>query len=106
MTVGGAHARRRVLVLFETDWDRRQLAACAPRWSDAFEIAYAEPNDADCPANLDPFAFVADTARRERGRIAGVTSSSDYPGAPLAGALSAELGLPGARPQRLITASH
>jgi hypothetical protein len=106
MTVGGARARQRVLVLFETDWDRRQLAACAPRWSDAFEIAYAEPNDEDCPASLDPLAFVQDTARRERGRIAGVMSSSDYPGAPLAGALAAELGLPGARPERVITASH
>ncbi|HKA15117.1 MAG TPA: ATP-grasp domain-containing protein [Myxococcota bacterium] len=103
--MGGTNARR-VLVLFETDWDRRQFAACAPRWSDAFEIAYAEPNDCDCPASLDPIAFVAEVARRERGRIAGVMSSSDYPGAPLAGALAAELGLPGARPERVITAAH
>ena len=103
--VGGASPRR-VLVLFETSWDRRQLAACAARWSDAYEIAFIEPNDADCPASLDPIAFVQDVARGAGRGIAGVLSSSDYPGAPLAGALAAQLGLAGARPERVITAAH
>jgi hypothetical protein len=44
----GAKNRRRVLVLFETSWDRRQLAACERRWSDSIEVAFSLPNDADC----------------------------------------------------------
>ena len=103
--VVGANARR-VLWLFETAWDRRQLAACAPRWADAIEVAFAEPSDLDCPSDLDPVAFVARAASGDLGRVDGVTSSSDYPGVTLAGALATELGLAGARPERLITAAH
>ena len=103
--VGGVDAQR-VLVIFETAWDRRQLAACAPRWSGAIEVVYATPSDVDCPADLDPLAFVASAARGEWGRIDGVMSSSDYPGATLVGAVAAELGRPGSRPDRLITAAH
>jgi len=103
--VGAANARR-VLWLFETAWDRRQLAACAARWSDAIEVAFPEPNDVDCPDDLDPIAYVAGAARGDLGRIDGVASSSDYPGVALAGALSAELGLAGARPERVLTAAH
>src|SRR5262245_51956537 len=90
--VGEANARR-VLVVFETAWDRRQLASCAPRWSRAIVVAYAPPSDVDCPDELDPLGFVASAARGAWGRIDGVMSSSDYPGAALAGAIAAELGL-------------
>ena len=40
------------------------------------------------------------------GRIDGVMSSSDYPGVALAGAIAAELGLAGSRPERVLTAAH
>ncbi len=103
--VGEKNARR-VAVLFETAWDRRQLAACAPHWSDAFEITYPAPSDLDCPDDLDPVAFVAEAVRGAWGRIDGVISSSDYPGAVVAGALATELGLAGSRPDRVITAGH
>jgi hypothetical protein len=103
--VGETNARR-VLVLFETAWDRRQFAACAQRWSNTISLIFPEPNDTDCPADLDPVAFVASAVRGAWGRIDGVISSSDYPGATLAGALAAELGLAGPRPERLITAAH
>jgi len=103
--VGEANAQR-VLWLFETAWDRRQLAACAPRWSDAISVAFAEPNDVDCPDDFDPLAFVASAARGDFGRIDGVASSSDYPGAAVAGAVAARLGLPGARPECVLTAAH
>jgi hypothetical protein len=103
--VGDAHTRR-VLVLFETAWDRRQLAACAPRWSGATSVAFAEPSDVDCPGDLDPVAFVAAAAQGAWGRIDGVLSSSDYPGVTIAGALAVQLGLAGSRPGRLITAAH
>jgi hypothetical protein len=101
MMVGGD--RQRVLVLFETGWDRRQLAACG---SGGFDVAFADPSDADCPDDLDPVAFVARAAHGPWGRIDGVFSSSDYPGVTLAGALAAELGLAGSRPDRLIDAAH
>jgi len=96
----------RVHWLFETAWDRRQLAACAPRWSDAIEVAFPEPSDVDCPDEFDPLAFVANAARGDFGRIDGVASSSDYPGAPLAAAVAAELGLAGPLPERVLTAAH
>jgi hypothetical protein len=90
--VGETNARR-VLVLFETAWDRRQLAACAARWSEAVSVAFAEPNDADCPSELDPVAFVASAVRGAWGRIDGVMSSRN-PGCGLAGAVAgARLGL-------------
>jgi hypothetical protein len=104
MMVG--ETQKRVLVVFETAWDRRQLAACAARWSDAISVAFAEPNDVECPADLDPLAFAASAARGAWGRIDGVMSSSDYPGVTIAGAIAAELGLAGARPGRLVTAAH
>jgi ATP-grasp domain-containing protein len=103
--VGETNAKR-VLVLFETAWDRRQLAACAERWSGDISVAFSEPSDVDCPADLDPVSFVAGACRGAWGRIDGVMSSSDYPGVTLAGALAAELGLAGSRPDRMITAAH
>lgn len=107
MMVGetGETNTQRVLVLFETAWDRRQLAACATRLG-ATQVAFSEPSDADCPANLDPVSFVASAARGAWGRIDGVMSASDYPGVALAGAIAAELGLAGSSPERLITAAH
>jgi hypothetical protein len=91
----GAKNRRRVLILFETSWDRRQLAACEPRWSSSIEVVYSLPSDASCALSLDPVGFVKDAVRGAWGRIDGVTSASDYPGAALAGAIAGELGLPG-----------
>jgi hypothetical protein len=96
----------RVLWLFETAWDRRQLAACAPRWSDSTRVAFPEPSDVDCPDDFDPLAFVASAARGDLGRIDGVASSSDYPGAQLVGAIAAELGLAGPLPGPVLTAAH
>ena len=93
-------------MLFETAWDRRQLAACAPRWSGEIEVAFSAPSDAECPESLDPLAFVAGAVRGEWGRIDGVMSSGDFAGVPLAGAIAAQLGLPGSRPERLIAAGH
>jgi ATP-grasp domain len=104
--VGDANPRQRVLVLFETSWDRRQLAACAARWSGAIEVAFPGPSDVDCPGDLDPVAFVSRAASGELGRIDGVLSSSDYPGVTVAGALAVELGLSGSSPERLVTAAH
>jgi hypothetical protein len=96
----------RVAVLFETQWDRRQLAACAGAAEGALELVFPDPSDAECRADFDPVAFLEAAARGALGRLDGVTSSSDYPGAVVAAALATRLSLPGSRPERVIAASH
>jgi hypothetical protein len=99
-------ARRRVLVVLETHWDRRQLEACRSSWEGELELAFPPPDDVSCPSAFDPLAFVESAASGALGRIDAVMSSSDYPGATLAAAIATRLGLPGARPERVIGASH
>lgn len=102
----GETRRRRVLVLFETHWDRRQLEACRDRWGDEIELAYPAPDDVECPTELDPVAYVEAAVRGELGPIDGVFSSSDYPGASIAAAMATALGLSGPRPEQVLGASH
>jgi biotin carboxylase len=99
-------ARQRVLVVFETHWDRKQLEACRGGWEGRAEIRYAPPTDADCAWDFDILGFIARAAAGGLGPIDGVLSSSDYPGAPAAAAIATRLGLPGPRPERMIAASH
>jgi hypothetical protein len=98
--------RERVLVVMPTHWDRKQLAACRAAWQDRVEPVFATPDDADCPFDFDPFAFVEAACAGAFGRLDGVLSSSDYPGAILAAAIAARAGLPGPRPERVIAAGH
>jgi len=102
----GEGGRRRVLFVFETDWDRKQLDACREVWADAIEVAFPEPDDMSCPSDLDVIGFIEAAARGELGHLDGVTSSSDYPGATVAAAIATRLGLPGPRPERVLGASH
>lgn len=97
---------KRVLVAFPTAWDRRQLAACRPLWEERYEILWGEPSDEGCPADLDPVAWVEENAGRWGGRIDGVISSSDYPGATLSAALARRLGLPGPGPAAVLACAH
>ena len=69
-------------------------------------MAFAEPSDLDCPSDLDPVAFVARAATRRPRPDRRRDELERLPGVTLAGALAAELGLAGARPERLITAAH
>ena len=98
--------RRRVLVLLETQWDRKQLAACAERWQGDLEIDFPAPSDEDCASEFDPLAYVEDAVRGALGPIDGVLSASDYPGATLAAAIATRLALPGSRPEHVLCASH
>lgn len=98
--------KRRVLFVFPTAWDRKQLEACRSAWEASHEIVFAEPSDLDCPSELDPLEYVDRTCERYRGRIEGVTSSSDYPGASIAAAVAQRLGLPGADPVAVVRSSH
>jgi len=98
--------RRRVLVLFPTAWDERQLATLPAATRARYELVLDEPRDADARWDLDLLAHVDERVRRWRGRLDGVFSSSDYPGAAVAAALAAELGLPGPSPAAVLRAGH
>ncbi len=99
-------AKKRILYVFPTAWDARQLAACRPAWEPTYAVLFAEPSDEDTPANLDVLGWIERTAEEHRGRIDGVTSSSDYPGAMVAAAIAARLGLAGPRPLDVIRCAH
>jgi biotin carboxylase len=93
-------------MLFETHWDRKQLEACQDRWNGEFVVEFPEPSDPECEAGFDVLGFIERAVHGELGPIAGVTSASDYPGAPVAAAIAARLGLPGARAERVLESSH
>lgn len=98
--------RARVLVVCPTAWDERQLAALPEAVRARHELLFDAPRDEDVRWDLDLGAFVEERVRRWRGRLEGVFSSSDYPGATLAAALATELGLPGSRPEHVLRAGH
>ncbi len=96
----------RVLVVCPTTWDERQLAALPADVRAGVELVFDEPRDDDVRWDLDVAAFVEERVQRWRGRIDGVLSSSDYPGAIAAAAIAAELGLPGPPPASVLRAAH
>ena len=98
--------RRRVLMLFETQWDRKQLAACQERWAERITVDFPEPSDAECMATFDVLGFIERAVHGQLGTIGGVTSASDYPGAAVAAAVAARLGLPGPRADRVLESAH
>ena len=75
--------KKRILFVFPTAWDRRQLEACRHGWGDRFEPLFAEPSAEAVGYDFDVLDFIDRTAAEWRGRIDGVASSSDYPGAPV-----------------------
>ncbi len=95
----------RVLVVLPTEWDRLQIPPWLAR-DPRYEAVFGSLSDADCPDDLDPIPYADELVRTYRGSIEGVTSSSDYPGATLAALVAKRLGLPGARPDLLLRASH
>ncbi|MCB9897653.1 MAG: ATP-grasp domain-containing protein [Planctomycetes bacterium] len=96
---------KRVLVAFPTAWDERQLAACK-RLGERYEIVYASPRAEDSPWDLDVLGWVERTAREHEGRVDGVFTSSDDPGALVAAVLARRLGLPGPSPDAVARAQH
>jgi biotin carboxylase len=98
--------RPRLLCVFETSWDRPQLAHCREAWEGRVEIDFPEPSDAECAADYDVHALIERAASGALGRIDGVFSASDYPGATVAAAIATRLGLAGAKPEAVLRASH
>ncbi|MFG0318247.1 MAG: acetyl-CoA carboxylase biotin carboxylase subunit family protein [Planctomycetota bacterium JB042] len=95
-----------VLCVFPNEWDRRQLAACRARWEDRADVVFASPTDEDCAWDFDVVEFVEREAEARRGKVDGVFSSSDYPGAVAAAALAERLGLPGVPAEAVLRSSH
>lgn len=99
--------RKKVLLVFPTAWDERQLRACEPRWREEYAVEPTTPSDHDWEWNLDVLRFIDEqVTERSRSPVHGVLSSSDYPGATVAGAIARRLGLPGTRPENVIGCSH
>jgi biotin carboxylase len=96
----------RVLCVFETMWDRKQLRACDPAALPALEVIFPEPADEDCRADLDVHAYIDAAVRGDLGRVDGVVTSSDYPGAAVAASIAARLGLAGPSPRSVLRAAH
>jgi ATP-grasp domain len=100
---------KRVLVVFPTAWDEKQLKVLPAPVTDRYQTELSSPADHDCAWNYDVLGFIEEQVRAHEGpdgRIDGVLSSSDYPGATVAGAIAARLGLPGTEPERVIRCSH
>ncbi len=98
---------RRILFLFPTAWDALQLRAARASWLGHYEPILAEPSDNDSYGwRFDVTAYVESLIEREGGRLAGVASSSDYPGTAAAAILAARLGLAGTRPEQVLLAQH
>ena len=95
---------RRVLVVFPTGWDARQLEACRSAWSADYAVEFAAPTDADCDADFDVTEFIARQAARRD--FDAVLSSSDYPGAAVAAAIAAQRDLPGPSPAAVLRCAH
>jgi biotin carboxylase len=98
--------KKRILVVFPTAWDERQLAALPAAVRERYELVLDEPRDEDVRWDFDVLGYVEARARAWRGRIDGVTSCSDYPGAAVAAALAESLALPGAGAESVLRASH
>jgi hypothetical protein len=96
----------RVWCVFETAWDRPQLGLCRDAWEGRLEIEFPEPSDTECPSDFDALRFIERAASGELGRIDGVFSASDYPGATVAAAIAARLSLPGSQPDCVLRAAH
>jgi biotin carboxylase len=96
----------RVLFLLPTAWDAPQLRACRAGWDGRYQPLLGQPTDDSCTWDDDPFALLEAALSEHGGHIDGVLSSSDYPGATLAGALARRLGLPGSDPEAVIRTSH
>jgi biotin carboxylase len=83
----------RVFAVYPTEWDAKQLG----RLGRDVELGTSDP---------DALQYIARETATRRGQLAGVFSTSDYPGAATAGAIATTLGLPGTPPDRILRASH
>ncbi len=104
---------KNILVLFDADWDRRQLhKAAASRGSGGYRFFHEGFDLFSFPANarlltFDIFRFVDRLERKYRPLpLHGITSSNEQFGALVAALLAERMGLAGADPKAIIAAQH
>ena len=100
-------SRPRVALICPTNWDRLQLPRIRAKLSPRIELITFGPDAEADPGSFDAQRFV-DRAADElnRRQIAGVVSSSDYPGCLVAAVIAERMGLPGPHPQAVLRAAH
>jgi biotin carboxylase len=112
---GTSHEARTILVVSATHRDHRELRHLFPAGFDFRFHDYAGTCLEDLITGYeregarveDPYAEVDRVLDEVNGtKIAGVVSTDDYPGAPLAAILAQELGLPGPDPRSVLIAQH
>jgi biotin carboxylase len=95
---------KRQRVLFPTSWDQKEFGGGGGRRG-RYEVELSRPFDHECPWDFDVLGFIDREVEASR-RADGVFSSSDYPGAIVAGAVSERLGVPGPAARAVLKASH
>jgi biotin carboxylase len=95
---------QRLLLLFPTLWDAKQLELCRGSVG-ALDVVLGDPADAECPWDFDLAGYLARLAR-DFPDVSGVASTSDYPGAAAAAILVERLGLRGPSPRTVLTSGH
>ena len=96
-----------MVLVCPTAWDAAQLRRLGRDHTFPLPIQLYGPD-----AEHDPHRFDAETFIREAiehlgtSGIAGVASSSDYPGSLIAAVIAQELGLPGPNPRSMLQCSH
>ena len=98
--------KKRVLVLFPSIWDAKQFASCRDEWATDYDVVLGEPSYESCPEDVEPLEYIDALEREYRGKIDGVISSNDYPGATIAAALATRLQLPSSTPEAIVRATH
>jgi biotin carboxylase len=97
----------RVVLICPTGWDAAQLPRLRRSNAAPYEISTYGPDAEHAPGSFDADVFIAQAVDAlQTGDVAGVTSSSDYPGCLVAAFIAAELGLPGPDPASVLRCSH
>jgi hypothetical protein len=96
--------KKKVAIVFPTAWDEKHFGR-GGAFQDRFEVELKKPFDHECRWDFDVLGFIEEQVACGRS-LDGVFSSSDYPGATVAGAISQRLGLPGSPPSRILASSH
>ena len=77
--------KKKVAIVFPTAWDQKHFGA-GGAYAGRFEVELKRPLDQECRWDFDVLGFIEEQVASGKG-LDGVFSSSDYPGATVAGAI-------------------
>jgi hypothetical protein len=97
-------AKNKVAIVFPTVWDQKEFEGAARR-DGGLEVELKAPCDHDCCWDFDVPGFIEEQVASGQD-LAGVFSSSDYPGSIAAAAIAERLRLPGSNASSVIESSH